>query len=170
MIEMMKRITCVIAIWLIACISSGETAAGDQAKALMDGAAGATIPPGTVITMANWQRYRAFMPDGMAALFEGKYFWKMPPDVRIEIGPTVILPLPRNYLAATEKNAQAVRLIELPNGGLTLDNYRGGIPFPNPAEPHKGMENPRKCLVPLHSTSGGGYLWFGLLDRCLTKL
>jgi hypothetical protein len=25
------------------------------------------------------------MPEGMAALFEGKYFWKMPPDVRIEI-------------------------------------------------------------------------------------
>src|SRR2546429_72204 len=54
MIELMKRITCVIAIWLIACISSGVTAAGGSAQ--------------------------------------------------------------------------------------PLDNYRGGIPFPNPADPHKGWK------------------------------
>src|SRR5215469_7098245 len=129
-----KRITCVIAICLAAGMCVNGTAAAQNPKAAMDGASSETIAPGTAITMANWQQYRTFMPDGMAALFEGKYFWKMPPDVRIEIGPTVILPLARNYLAATEKNAQAVRLIELPNGGLTLDNYRGGIPFPNPVE------------------------------------
>src|SRR5436190_18277796 len=63
------------------------------------------IPPGTVINMQNWQRYREFMPDGMAALFEGKYAWKMPNDVSLEVGPTIIHPLPRNYLAATEKYA-----------------------------------------------------------------
>src|SRR5207244_10366096 len=46
-----------------------------------------TIPPGTIITMQNWQNFRQFMPDGMAAMFEGKYFWKMPPDVQMEVGP-----------------------------------------------------------------------------------
>jgi hypothetical protein len=138
--EMTKRITCVIAICLAVGICIGGTAAGENPKAGMDGALSETIPPGTVITMANWQNYRAFMPEGMVALFEGKYFWKMPPDVRIEIGPTVIHPLPKNYLAATEKYAQQVRLVELPDGGISLENYHGGIPFPNPAEPHKGWK------------------------------
>src|SRR6266446_7166376 len=100
--ETMKRITWVIAICLIVGLGVGGRAAGEDSQAPMDGALSETIPPGTVITMANWQHYRAFMPAGMAALFEGKYFWKMPPDVRIEIGPTVIHPLPKSYLAATE--------------------------------------------------------------------
>ena len=138
--EMTKRITCVIAICIAASIYIGGTAAAENPSAGMDGGLPETIPPGTVITMANWQHYRAFMPEGMAALFEGKYFWKMPPGVRIEIGPTAIQPLPKNYLAATEKYAQMVRLVELPDGGMTLENYRGGMPFPNPAEPHKGWK------------------------------
>ena len=135
----MKRITCVIAICVIAAGISVAKAAAENSQARLDGAMSGTIPAGTAITMANWQQYRSFMPDGMAALFEGKYFWKMPPGVRIEIGPTVIHPLPKNYLAATEKYGQA-HVVELPDGGLTLDNYRGGIPFPNAAEPHKGWK------------------------------
>ena len=99
-----------------------------------------TVPVGTVVTAANWGSYRQFMPDGMIALFEGKYFWKMPADVSMEIGPTVIHPLPKNYLAATEKYAGEVKLVELPSGGLTMQNYRGGIPFPNPSDPHKGWK------------------------------
>jgi len=101
-----------------------------------------SIPPGTIITMQNWQNYRRFMPDGMAALFEGKYFWKMPPDVQMEVSPTIIVPLPKNYLAATEKYASQVKVIELPDGGLTLQGYRGGIAFPNPQEPHRGWKVP----------------------------
>ena len=84
--------------------------------------------------MSNWQQYEDFMPESMIGLFSGKYSWKMPADVRIEIGPTIIHPLPKNYLAATEKYAQQVQLVELPTGGLSLANYHGGIPFPNPAE------------------------------------
>ena len=42
---------------------------------VMAGGATALIPPGTAITMQNWQQYRQFMPDGMAALFEGEYSW-----------------------------------------------------------------------------------------------
>lgn len=103
-------------------------------------AAADTIPVGTVITTANWGSYRQFMPDGMIGLFEGKYFWKMPADVRMEIGPTVLHPLPKNYLAATEKYADQVKLVELPDGGLTMQGYRGGIPFPDPTDPHKGWK------------------------------
>jgi Protein of unknown function (DUF1329) len=136
--EATKRITCVIAMCLTASIWIGGTAAGENPR--VDGALSATIPPGTIITMANWQQYRTFMPEGMAALFEGRYFWRMPADVRIEIGRTIINPLPKNYLAATEKYAPMVRVVELPDGGLTLADYRGGAPFPNPAEPHKGWK------------------------------
>lgn len=99
-----------------------------------------SIPPGTIITMQNWRDYRAFMPDGMAAFFEGRYFWKMPVDVQMPVGPTVIHPLPRGYLEATEKYSAQVKIIELPEGALALSGYSGGIPFPHPAEPRKGWK------------------------------
>jgi hypothetical protein len=76
----------------------------------------------------------------MIALFQGKYFWKMPPDVAIEVGTTVIHPLPKTYLEATEKYANQVKLVELPDGGLTIRGYQGGMPFPNPQDPHKGWK------------------------------
>ena len=103
-------------------------------------AAGDTIAPGATITAQNWQQYQQFMPDGMAALFQGKYFWKIPPDVQMEVGPTVIHPLPKTYMEATEKYSAQVKLVDLPDGGLTLSGYQGGIPFPNPAEPHQGWK------------------------------
>jgi uncharacterized protein DUF1329 len=102
--------------------------------------AGDSIAPGTSITMQNWQQYQQFMPDGMVGFFQGKYFWKMPADVKMEIGPTIIHPLPKTYMEATEKYSSQVKLVELPDGGLTLSGYQGGIPFPNPAEPHQGWK------------------------------
>ena len=69
------------------------------------------------------------MPDGMAAFFEGRYFWKMPADVQMPVGPTVIHPLPTGYMAATEKYSAQVKITELPEGALTLTGYSGGIPF-----------------------------------------
>jgi hypothetical protein len=98
------------------------------------------IADGTVITMQNWGEYREFMPEGMAAFFEGKYFWKMPPDVRMPVGPTIIHQLPKGYMEATEKYSAQVKIRELADGGLTLDGYNGGIPFPSPEEPHKGWK------------------------------
>jgi hypothetical protein len=95
---------------------------------------------GTTITTQNWRDYQNYMPDGMIALFQGKYFWKMPPDVAMPIGRTVIHSLPHNYLEATEKYANQVKLVELPNGGLTLAGYSGGVPFPDPIEPHQGWK------------------------------
>src|ERR1700691_374533 len=64
---------------------------------------GATIPLGTVITTGNWRPHPQFMPDGMITLFEGRSAWKMPDDVAMTVGPTVINPLPATYLAATAK-------------------------------------------------------------------
>jgi hypothetical protein len=122
-------------------LASPDSTVTDTRESAEHFTAGASsIAPGTIITMQNWQNYRRFMPDGMAALFEGKYFWKMPADVQMEVGPTINTPLPKNYLAATEKYAGQVKIIELPNGGFTLQDYRGGIPFPNPQEPHRGWK------------------------------
>src|SRR5262249_4919887 len=98
------------------------------------------IPVGTRITMANWRKYKLFMPDGMIALFEGTYYWKMPPGVQMEVGPVAIHPLPKAYREATERNASQVKLIKLADGGLSMKGYRGGTPFPNPTEPEKGWK------------------------------
>ena len=35
---------------------------------------GSESPVGTTITMQNWRDYQNYMPDGMIALFQGKYF------------------------------------------------------------------------------------------------
>src|SRR6266478_2041636 len=69
------------------------------------------IPPGTKITMQNWQQYKQFMPDGMILLFEGKYFWKMPADLEMDIGPTVNRPLPTGYVTATEKYGNQTQVV-----------------------------------------------------------
>jgi len=119
-----------------ATLSSDHADVAEAPRAQHDDA----IAPGTRITMQNWRNFKRFMPDGMVALFEGKYFWKMPADVSMEVGPTVNYPLPKNYLEATQKYSSQVKIVELPDGGLTLTGYQGGIPFPNPEEPHKGWK------------------------------
>jgi hypothetical protein len=103
-------------------------------------AADSTIPPGTKITMQNWQQYKAFMPDGMIALFEGQYAWKMPADVEIDIGPTNIHPLPKPFWDTVEKYSSQTRLVQLPNGAYNIVNYVSGVPFPHPSGPEKGTE------------------------------
>ncbi len=100
----------------------------------------ATIPPGTVITMQNWQQYKDFMPIGVQALFSGKYFWKFPPDFKMVIGPTHDYPLPPEYLKNTEKYSKQVKIVDLPDGGHNVTGYVAGIPFPNPEEPMKGYK------------------------------
>jgi hypothetical protein len=87
------------------------------------------MPPGTEINMQNWRSYQEFMPDGMVALFQGQYYWKMPPDVQMDVGPTIIHPLPKSYLEATEKYAQQVKIVELSDGGPTLQGYQGANRF-----------------------------------------
>ena len=101
---------------------------------------GPQVAPGTSITMANWQRYQAYMPLGMIGLFEGKYFWTMPRDVQIDVGPTVSYPVPGFYTDATEKHSGQVRVEHLPDGNNDIANYTGGEPFPTPQEPDKGYK------------------------------
>ena len=83
----------------LANVSAGETPVGSGAVPSVPSsnvAVGSSdsIPDGTVITMQNWQSYRQFMPEGMAAFFAGSFFWKMPSDVQMPVGPTIIHPLP----------------------------------------------------------------------------
>ncbi len=99
-----------------------------------------TIPPGTKITMRNWQQYKAFMPDGMVALFSGQYAWKMPDDVEMDVGPTTIHPLPKPFWDAVEKYSAQTRLVKLPNGAYNIENYVAGVPFPHPEGPDKGTQ------------------------------
>jgi hypothetical protein len=98
------------------------------------------LPPGTTITAQNWQQYKRFIPDGMQALFSGSYTWKMPADLRIEIGPTSHYPLPRVYVQNTEKYSHLVKIKDLPTGGHTIEGYVAGAPFPNPVDPLKGYK------------------------------
>src|SRR5579872_3489290 len=86
--------------------------------------------PGTVITYANWQQYKQFMPPAMQALFTGEHFWKLPADVQLEVGPTIPMPLPPAYIADTEKNASRVTLKKLPDAGYIPQGYVTGMPFP----------------------------------------
>jgi hypothetical protein len=93
-----------------------------------------SISPGTTITHENWQGYRQFMSEGMVELFEGKQFWHLPPDLRIEVGPTVSIPLPNRYLADTAKYSRQVRLVRTSSGGYVPTSYVAGLPFPHPLE------------------------------------
>ncbi len=120
--------------------ADAATSASNPAQPNEPVSTSAGVPVGTVITMQNWQKYQQYFSDGVVDLFSGKYYWKMPADVSIEVGPTIINPLPQNYLAATEKYSAQVRIVELPDGGLTLEGYQGGLPFPNPQEPHKAWK------------------------------
>jgi hypothetical protein len=117
---------------------AAPTSTGTTSAAPADSSRTNSIPPGTTITIQNWQQYRTFMPDGMVALFTGGSFWKMPADVQMPVGPTIIHPLTTSYMAATEKYASQIKIAQLQGGGLTLTGYNGGIPFPQPAEPHEG--------------------------------
>jgi hypothetical protein len=100
----------------------------------------ASIPPGTVITLANWQQYRQFMSDGFQNMLAGEYAWKFPPDFQLVVGPTSHYPLPQSYLDATAKYSKLVRIIDLPDGGHSIAGYVAGCPFPNPQNPMKGYK------------------------------
>jgi len=99
-----------------------------------------TIPAGTKINMGNWLKYHQYMPLGMVDLFEGDHFWKMPRDIEIDVGPTITYSLPEGYEEATRKYSDGVRVVHLSNGHNDIENYRGGVPFPNPREPDKGYK------------------------------
>ncbi|MBF6567820.1 MAG: DUF1329 domain-containing protein [Candidatus Binataceae bacterium] len=99
-----------------------------------------TLPAGTVITMQNWQQYKNFLPDGMQKFFAGDYYWKFPADIQIVIGPTSNYQVNKTYVENTEKYANQVKIVDLPDGQHTLKGYVAGRPFPNPSGTRKGWE------------------------------
>ncbi len=72
------------------------------------------LPIGTKITMANWLQYKNFLPLGMQKLFEGGYFWKMPQDVELDVGPAIHNFLPKSWQLATEKYGSQITVEMLP--------------------------------------------------------
>jgi len=101
-----------------------------------------TIPEGTKITPANWQQYSKFMPLGLQSLFSGKYGSPntIGPNEGITVGPHTNLPLPKQFSDDTEKYGNQATLVPAPEwGGYNIKGYTAGTPFPNPAEPMKGL-------------------------------
>jgi hypothetical protein len=94
----------------------------------------ADLLPGTVITDQNWGQYRAFMSEGLIALFEGSHFWHMPAQLKLEVGPTISIPLPKKYLDDTAQYSNQVKLTPTLEGGYVPMGYVAGLPFPHPLE------------------------------------
>jgi len=145
-----------------------ERAAASALRRPQDGSG--AIPAGTKITLANWRQYRAFMPEGMIALFSGRYGLKMPTDVEIDVGSPRHIVAPSTFRRATEEHNGQVRIVHLADGHNDIANYVAGEPFPSPAGPNKGYE----ILADLwytyspHLAVGipGGGLWnVTMLDR-----
>src|SRR5579875_511292 len=99
-----------------------------------------TIPPGTMITMQNWQQYKDFMPVGMQDIWAGKFFWRLPADAQMKVVATTPTPLPKQYQADTEKYANQVSLVKSSYGGYEIKGYVAGAPFPNPSGPLAGTQ------------------------------
>jgi len=120
--------------------SQASTDRSEMDQWLKDSASQGEVPVGTKITPSNYQQYKGVIPLGMIKLFEGKYFWKIPQDAVLEVGPTVNDFLPKTWKDATEKYGQQTTVEVLPNGHYVMHNYHGGTPFPNPQEPNKGWK------------------------------
>ncbi len=100
----------------------------------------AAIPPGTVITEANWQQYKGFMTPSMQAMWAGTYDWKFGPNYQMVVGETMHYDSPPQFKKYTEQYSGQVQIETLPDGRHILKNYVAGLPFPNPQEPMKGWK------------------------------
>jgi hypothetical protein len=98
------------------------------------------IEPGTIITQQNWQKYKAYMPFGLQALWSGQVFWKIPADGQMVVGEAENIPDSKLWREQTEKWAGTTKLIIAQNGGTYLENYQTGRPFPDPSGPNAGEE------------------------------
>jgi hypothetical protein len=98
------------------------------------------IRPGTTITKSNWMQYKQFFTEGEIGLWDGRWFWKMPDDVQINVGPTQVYPLPEPFIQLSEKYGDQTQLVRLPDGRWRLKNYVAGMPFPVPHEPNMGLK------------------------------
>jgi hypothetical protein len=109
-------------------------------KQLADADSSPTIPPGTKITLANWQQYKQYMPVALQAAFSGNYTFHVTDDpmYTMVVAPTTHVGAPRQFLADGEKYGSQVRLVPAKTGGHTIEGWVAGPPFPNPSEPNIG--------------------------------
>jgi len=107
-------------------------------QAMADADSPETIPPGTKITLQNWQKYKKFMQMWTQAAYSGKYKWHVgsEPEYTVEVGPTHHFPMDRQFIQDTEKYGGQAQLIPLSTGGFSWKHYVAGIAFPKPAEPN----------------------------------
>jgi hypothetical protein len=128
--------------WLWSSAMAQETVMWDAKNydALVAADSPDTIPPGTKITMQNWEKYKNFMPVGLQQLWARKFFWKLPTEAEIDVGPAHSYPLPKKYQQDTEKYSSQVKLSPTGDGGYNLDNYVAGAPFPNPSGDTAGVQ------------------------------
>ena len=102
--KLMVRILALALLFAWPSISLAQVDRSEMDQWLAASAKQGDIPVGTKITMSNWQQYQQFMPFGMVQLFEGKYQWKMPTDVEMDVGPAHQGGnLPKTWVDATEK-------------------------------------------------------------------
>jgi hypothetical protein len=138
----MVRVRIVVLLWPIFLLLSGLSSVGNNPTTMVDAssasmsdhAATGSIAAATKIAIQNWRRYGGSCPKAFRDVFEGKYFWKMPADVELDVGPAVIHPLPATYLKATEQGSGQTKITPLAAGRLNVEGYRGGLPFPNPSD------------------------------------
>ena len=85
-------------------------------KQMVDASSNDTIPPGTVIKLDNWTRYKAFMPLFLQVLFSGQYPIKFgpEPEYNITVGPTENYPYNQQYARDTEKYFGQTKLVPVP--------------------------------------------------------
>jgi hypothetical protein len=132
---------------LIAARANGACAAGvtydpNIYRQMADASSSATIPPGTVINLDNWTKYRQFMPLFVQVLFAGQYPIKFTrePEYNITVRPTENYPYIDQFAKDTERYSGQTRLVPVANGSYTLAppvQETGGLPFgPNPTEPN----------------------------------
>jgi hypothetical protein len=146
MLNKLQRIAFVIA---LTCLLVGRVAVAQELQwdpkvndSLVPADSSATIPPGTKITLQNWQRYKNFLSCGTQILYSGRYLWHVggTPDFTVTVGPTRLVTLPRKFLEDNQKYGGQTKLERVDTGGFTIIGYVAGVPFPNPTEPELGAK------------------------------
>jgi Protein of unknown function (DUF1329) len=136
-------------------------------RQFVDASSPKTIPPGTRITVANWEQYKDFLPVGLWAALSGAYQFHVTadPEYAIVVAPTTHFAMPTKWKEDGEKYGGQTRLERTAQGGYIMRNWMAGPPFPNPGGPQQGIEIMYNAWTPLrpfnmHSESDG---W--LVDR-----
>jgi hypothetical protein len=161
-----------IVVGLLICALAGAAAAEmmydpQHYHDLVDTSSPNTIPPGTKITLQNWQQYKNFMPLWLQASFRGDYHWHIGsgPEFTITVGPTSSFPLPRKFAEDTEKFHGQVSLEKLSDDGYTIKGYTAGVPFPNPTEPLMAAKVMYDAWLPWRPAVSYYYTWDRIVDR-----